>query len=375
MPWESPASFCRLWFALAALFFTAVSACAATTQPATKPAIFELSFATPDQARAAIVDETAEPYFKLLQPIEMAAKTGSPVPGQNLAEQQDNCRKRYQDAVQDFTPAEKQAIGWYVSKLAAYTYPTYPLLATMPWKFIKLSPEIEGDNPFTRGGYICLPNDVTDGMVKEEINSELSKSDWLAMVRYGQVLLHEQMHVIQRANPVLFAKFYTDIWGFTHAASIPPDPWLVDHQMLDPDAVDQRWVYPLNNGQNVRWIWPLAIMPDVANPGGPRFADMEMVAVDVKPGANGAFDVRLAQNNLPAMTKLLNVMGFVAKFAPSGEVFHPNEASADLFAHVTLVLDVLPDMAPPVAAGALQKARVQFKPLHDEFVTLLSGKK
>src|SRR5580693_449405 len=116
MPWESPASFCRLWFALAALFFTAVSVSAATTQPATKPAAFELTLSPPDQARAAIVDETAEPYFKRLQPIEMAAKTGAPVPGQNLAEQQDNCRKRYQDAVQDFTPAEKQAISWYVSK-------------------------------------------------------------------------------------------------------------------------------------------------------------------------------------------------------------------------------------------------------------------
>ena len=47
------------------------------------------------------------------------------------------------------------------------------------------------------------------------------------------MLLHEQMHVLQRANPELFAKFYADTWGFVHADSIAADPWLTEHQMLD----------------------------------------------------------------------------------------------------------------------------------------------
>ena len=63
---------------------------------------------------------------------------------------------------------KKDALGWYVSKLAAYTYPRYPLLASLPWKFIKLGPEgktgprIEGGNPFTRGAiYSVLPKFTT----------------------------------------------------------------------------------------------------------------------------------------------------------------------------------------------------------------------
>jgi hypothetical protein len=375
MAWESMGRVHRWWIAAAVMLMAAMPLRGATTQPTTKPTAFELSFATPEQARAAIADESIEPYFKRLQPLEMAAKTGSPVPGENLAQQQDACRKRYQDAVRAFTPVEQNAVGWYVSKLAAYTYPTYPLLASTPWKFIKLMPDIEGGNPFTRGQYICISSDIAAGMVQEMSNSGQGGSDWLAMVRFAKVLLHEQMHVIQRGNPELFSKFYTDVWGFSHAASIPADPWLVDHQMLDPDAVDQLWIYPMKNGQDVRWIWPLSIVNDAADPGGPAFSDLRMVAVDLKPGANNAFDLKVGPNNVPSMTGLLNVTGYVSKFSPSREVFHPNEASADLFAHVTLMLDVLPSMAPPEAVQALQRASAEFKPRHEEIMKLLAGKK
>ena len=372
---ERPALMVRRYIALMLLLLCAIPAHGAATQPATKPAAFELSFATPDEARAAIVDESAEPYFKLLQPLEMAAKTGSPLPGGELAQQQETCRKRYQNAVRDFTPAEKEALNWYVSKLAAYTYPNYPLLAATPWKFIKVTSEIEGGNPFTRGQYICLSSFTTDDVVKEMRNSILGGSDWTAMGAYARVLLHEQMHVIQRSHRELFAKFYTNDWGFSHAALITPDPWLVEHQMLDPDGIDQLWVYPLKVGEGTRWIWPLSIIGDVGKSGAPRFADLTMVAVDLKPGEKDSFGIKAGPNNAPAMTPLMNVLGYTMKFSPSREVFHPNEASADLFAHVALVLDILPGMAPPVAGPALNKARDEYKPQHDAFMKLLSDKK
>ena len=87
----------------AAVFWLALLA----PQEAGKSAV---GFLTAKDAADAIVDESMEPYFSLLLPLEMHAKTGSSGPGANLAAQRDECRKRYRSAVLDFTDDEKAAM-------------------------------------------------------------------------------------------------------------------------------------------------------------------------------------------------------------------------------------------------------------------------
>ena len=69
-----------------------------------------VTFLGAEEARAAIVDDSMEPYFDKLQVAEMAAKTGSPVPGGSLDEKRAECRRCYQAAALEFSAQEKEAL-------------------------------------------------------------------------------------------------------------------------------------------------------------------------------------------------------------------------------------------------------------------------
>lgn len=355
------------------LFCTLPARAAAAQQPATRPSAGPpVEFLAPDRARAALVDETNDPYFKLLQPLEMSAKTGRLITGDTLDQQRDQCRRRYQQAVLEFTPQEKQAIETLVSRMAPSLAKPFPLFAETPWSFIKIAPQIEGGNCFTRGRHIVLAAPVLEAMLDQNTKG---MPEWAAFVQSGELLLHEQLHVVQRQHPERFAKMYIEFWGFRHADKIDGADWLTDHQLLDPDATDTRWVYSLKDGQRTRWIWPLPIIGDVRGTGGPSFADMQMVAVALEPAGDvsGAFRPKVAPNGNPMTDGLRNFPQFTAKFAPSPNVYHPNEAAADLFAHIAVVEDILPDKAPPEAKAALERGKNAFKPTRDWFEKILAS--
>ena len=53
-----------------------------------------ITFIEVEAGKAAIADNALDSYFGQLQPMEMSAKTGSPITGQTLDEQRAQCRKR-----------------------------------------------------------------------------------------------------------------------------------------------------------------------------------------------------------------------------------------------------------------------------------------
>jgi hypothetical protein len=369
-----------------------------TASHAAQPSQPSIQFLSRDEARKAIVDESKEAYFSRLQPMEMAAKTGSPVPGATLDEQREECRRRYADAVEDFTPSEKDALTWYVSQLVSATAP-YPLFARTPWSFIKVgggietgnpvakdrqhmpaaSPigaVIEGGNPFTRGVHIVLPDAIVSEMVLEKqqaaIKTEGFDPQWLSLARFGSVLLHEQTHVVQREHPEVLARMYTEYWGFSRAAKIDTDPWLIEHQMLDPDAIDQNWVFPIQEVKGTRWIWPLMVIEDAQGPSGPSFKDARQIAVELEPTGQDAFKVKVAPSGRLVERGLMNEVRYMSRLSPSRSPYHPNEASADLFARV-IIAENLPGHPPDEAKDALEKAKVLFKPLQEWFAKIFAA--
>ena len=96
----------------------------------------DVSFADLAAGRAAIVDDPA--YFDHLQPMEMEAKTGRPLPAAPLAQQRAECRRRYQAAVREFTRDEKTAIRSLVALLDPAVRKNYPQFADTPWNFLKV---------------------------------------------------------------------------------------------------------------------------------------------------------------------------------------------------------------------------------------------
>lgn len=339
-------------------------AAAPATEPTTQAAPISIEFLNLGDARKAIVDESMEPYFSLLQPMEMSVKTEKPIGGGTLQQQRDECRRRYQSAVQEFSDEEKDALRWYISKLAPSLAADYPLFARTPWSLIKLSPAFEGGMPHTRGPHIIVSETVLKPMVAMK---KTQSPQWMTLAQFGGVALHEQSHVVQREHPDRFAKLYSDYWHFKHARSIQGCPWLTTHQLVNPDGVDVRWVFPIEDNGKTAWIWPLVVFGDVDDPAQTSFADMRMVAIDLEPAADNSFRAKVDAGGKPVMRDLTDVPEYVKVFQHSTNIYHPNEAAADLFAKVVILRSILPGNTPAEGRAALDQEILVYAPLTEWF--------
>ena len=289
-----------------------------------------VSFLGKSAGQAAIVDDSLEPYFNQLQPMEMAAKTGSPFAGATLDEQRAECRKRYQGAVLDFTDDEIAAIRWHLAKLRPLLAKQYPRLGNTSWSFIKVADNIEGGLPHTRGGHIIL----SAGLCKQIIAIKRLPPERRGYLDIVELLAHEQVHVFQRTHPGLFDSLYSGLWGMQKAASIMGCDWLVTHHLANPDAVDCRWILPVGKNKPTAYLWPLVVFSEEASPK--RMPDdFRMLAISLEKDGTG-FRVLVDQKGKPVSVELLLVPEFNAVFPMSNNIYHPNEAAADIFAKLVI---------------------------------------
>lgn len=292
----------------------------------------KVRFLSAKEAAEAIVDESMEPYFSLLQPLEMAAKTGSPVASADLAAQRDECRKRYREAVRDFTDDEKAAIAPAAEGIRKALQDAYPFLAAIPWSFLKVDTGLEGGMPHTRGPHVVIP----DRMAKQFTALKSRGGDPLKS-RLAQTLIHELTHVAQRAHPDLFADLYGNVWGLVRAKGIPSDPWLDKHQIVNPDGPDVGWVFP---AKDAAWQ-PLVVLKEgVERPVMPR----DFLFIGVARDKNYA--VRL-KDGKPETALLKEIPAYAEAFKAFAN-FHPNETFAEQFAHMAMK-DHLADPGPAAA--------------------------
>jgi hypothetical protein len=208
----------------------------------------------------------------------------------------------------------------------------YPLFAKLPWKFLKVSDQIEGGLPHTRGKYIVLPESACRGIAATE-----SQQDQLGAM---ELLLHEQMHVFQRANPDLFDSLYTKQWGFEKAPFITGSTWLVEHHLANPDALDCRWVFPVRQEQGTTWIWPLVVFCD--GPGLKQMPrDFRMLGIHLAKTDTG-FRVEEKNDGRPIAEDLMKIGPYRGVFPLTTNIYHPHEASAALFATLVIVDHFVP---------------------------------
>ena len=228
--------------------------------PSSLRAAPNVSFADLPTGRAAIVDDPA--YFDRLQPMEMEAKTGQPLPAAPLATQRAECRRRYQAAVREFTGKRKGRHPRPGCDHRSGNPQNYPQFAQMPWNFLKVSNNIEAEFPHTRGKHIVFAESVCRRLLGDRARVSRRHVPLDKM----ELLLHEQMHVFQRAHAEVFDSLYIGQWGFIRAKTIATCPWIVEHQLLNPDAVDCPWVFPILRPEGTQYIWPLCSLPDGPGP-------------------------------------------------------------------------------------------------------------
>jgi len=296
--------------------------------PALLWAAADVSFADLAAGRGAIAADRF--YFDRMQPMEMEAKTGQPPSHASLAEQRAECRRRYEAAVREFTAEEQAAIRRLVALVDAAIRKSYPQFADLPWNFLKVANNIEAGFPHTRGKHIVFP----DGVCRWMLGSQGRLSGRRLPLDQMELLLHEQMHVFQRAHGEFFDSLYKDQWGFVRAKSIATCPWIVEHQLLNPDAMDCAWVFPILYPDGTQYIWPFCAFNDGRGPKRMP-SDFSMLAVQVTRSGDD-FRVEQSADGRPKYSQLLSVRAYCEVFPQSTNIYHPHEAAADLFAKLVV---------------------------------------
>lgn len=336
------------WPLAAPLLWLLVAPLAAVAEPA-------VHFLDGNAARAAIVDDAREPYFSRLQPLDMAAKTGAALTG-SLDAQRLETRRRYQAAVRAFTPDEQIALRAYVQALQPMLHP-YPRFARQRWKFLKLANHIEGGLPHTRGEVIVLSEEVTASLtaMRRQLAAEA------ALMRAGLLLLHEQLHVVQRLQPQRFESLYTQVFRFVRSGPVTLSAELLAHQVVNPDGLNCCWLFPLDS-ERKKLLLPVLVYAERAE-RRTLPEDLRMLAVHVEP-AEGGYRVVHGADGRARTEDLLQVPDYVRAFPLTRNFYHPSEAAADLFAQLVLYDGLARDRLPPEQASALER---DFLPLRNGF--------
>jgi hypothetical protein len=301
----------------------------------TKP---NIQFLERDEAAKAYVDET-EPYFSLMQRLEMTAKVGLNTRSGDLDDLRKKAQASYGRGVLAFSDAEKKTIEWYVHRCHPALEKTYPDSTSFAWSFIKVSDRIEAGLPHTRGDHIVL----APGVLSRMRLMQRQGSEATAMMIMGALMVHERMHVFQRRQRERFTRLYTAGWGFIRTDKITAPPDLTQHQILNPDGIEVGWIYPMTDAKGQkRWIWPrVLIRPTRGRPAKmPR--DMELVGVEVRPEDEGFVVVTTDKGKVQARF-LQAIPAYMKAFGSSRHGYHPNEASADLMTRVVAFDHFIPE--------------------------------
>lgn len=283
---------------------------------AAKPTV---TFLSAEEAAKALVDESIEPYFSLLQPIEMRAKTGGEaLAAQELGAQRDECRERYRRGVREFDDDQKAAITSLAERLHAAWSTAYPRLADLPWSFLGVEDSIEGGLPHTRGRHIVLGTSVARAIAASVRAGAAAQREQIGL------LAHEQCHVLQRLDPALFRPLYVS-WGFARADGLTPAPEVLPRHVVNPDGPRVEWVFPVGRGASAIWHHPLVAFRDMESPNMPR--DMEVLSVEMtKDGAS--YRPKRDAEGKALLHPLESVTPYGDAFGGIGENFHPNEIFA-----------------------------------------------
>ena len=241
--------------------------------------------------------------------LEIRARMRSPLAGLTLAQARAAVRAWDAERVLAFTDAEREALHGVIERMQPLLVARAALYARTPWSFIKLDDSAEGGMPHTRGPHIVLPKAVVEGATA--MHREMSEAGKLAVTPRGRsLLLHEQTHVLERADPARFEPLFTDVFGFTRMAPAPTSAWLDAHVGTNPDGPDLVWAFALEQVGGNGWIMPVVTFPDVEVPLMPQ----QFQALGLEVVKTGGDWKMVEQAGVPNSRALERIAGYDAHF-------------------------------------------------------------
>jgi hypothetical protein len=214
-------------------------------------------------------------------------------------------------------------LRWAIGGLMPVLVAKAPRYARSEWKFAKVSASIEGGLPHTRSDAIVLSAPFLQTLVAPFRNGD--RKGLGSFLHY--LLVHEQTHVLQRAEPALFDQLATRVFGFQQIEA-PTDPWLLERRVTNPDAMVNEWVYPLSATADMA-VLPYLVLSNIKNPQMP--AHLQAIAV-MTTQDKGRWRVKLVDGQ-PAVTPLEDAKTYLAAFPNKSQLYHPYEIAADLLGY------------------------------------------
>lgn len=180
-------------------------------------------------ARAAIADDSADPYFGKLTLLEIAIKRGKPLESADVERERVAFREFVQSCVRPWTAEEKVRMITALASAHERMAKVAPSLIPRQWRFIKTNGR-DDLGPHTRGGCIIL------------------HERYLAAPMREHLLIHETIHVFSRAHPEVRHRLYEAI-GFRHldCLELPAD---LQHRLItNPDCTDVGYAIRVKNAK------------------------------------------------------------------------------------------------------------------------------
>ncbi len=307
---------------------------AETTASITNPVDYR--FATKTEAGDILTN--IDDHFGSMQKREMGVRLKNPVDPtiEKLSAQ-------YRAAVLDFSDEEVAFLNEVVEDSRAVLA---PFRGAIPDEvlFAKISNDIEGGLPHTRGNLILFSKFVMDGYLKTR-ESDPEKAHY----ELKKLFLHELHHVMSRANPERVDEYFAII-GFKRCAFTEPEDLRLS-RLTNPDATAYHHYAPVEI-QGTDGLIPYLRVSSAydADRGGSMgsYMNFALLRVDVDNGKC------TATNETPQfVAPVPDFMELIGQ--NTGYIIHPEETLSDNFVHYVLKTEGLPNPEIPEAVAAFWK--------------------
>ena len=224
-----------------------------------------------------------------------------------------NIYKFYCDNLIDFTDLDKKLLLWIIDGIKL-RIPNNLLFIFDNIKISKFQNNIENGFPHTNYNIIFLTDRFISNILSYYNNNNIED----AIINVGSIIIHECVHIWQRKNPDDFNDLYINYWNFIKPKKIYNSEKLDMLKRYNPDGVDTKWVFSINN----KHIYILCIYNDNSTDIG------DTMSIGIYIEKNGVNCI------IPKTSKihnLNNIKEFTYFFKHlNGNNYHPNEISAEL---------------------------------------------
>lgn len=224
---------------LCSLFFIFI-ACAKNRPSSTDSARPSYRLLSSKEASKWIVTDTKEQFFEKVAPLEMSIQLHRTLKEETRSEILPVYKKMLQDDLQDFTPAEVEAVKKNFDRALELCYKINPTLQLPEIFLIKTTGNYYGPGVYyTRDNSIIIPAP----MVPKDKNSEDPA--------FLSTMIHEIFHIYSRYNKDKRNALYNRI-GFEHLPSLELSDFLKERVLYNPDGVDLRYAITVKDKKTGR---------------------------------------------------------------------------------------------------------------------------